>query len=181
MKKLQVLTVLVACLLVVSCVSISRSLLRLNYTSEQIAEFERVTTQLNTPEKVDWWLKTNFFYDRDILRLCRSRMYTRAQVYDQFMKTPMEVFFKKEGVCFDAANFAAYCLYKAGYKVRAPLVKRYGKGHSVCAVMVDSEWWKVGNTRSFSPTGPYKSYKELLRSVKGGKPEEVYYGYRKGW
>jgi len=180
MKKLLVLTVLVACLLMVSCSSASRSLLRLNYTSEQIAEFEQATAQLNTPEKVDKWLRANFIYDVSILRLCRSRTYTRAQVYDQLMKTPMEVFFKKSGVCFDAANFAAYCLDKAGYKVRAPLVKSHGKGHSVCAVMVDGKWWKCGDTRAFFPVGPYESYKKLLRSVKV-KPGEVSYVYRKGW
>ena len=181
MKKLRVLTVLVVCLLMVSCASISKSLLRLNYTSEQIAEFEQVTTQLNTPKKVDNWLRNNFSYDYSKYALFRSRMYTRAELYSQLVNNPMETFYKNEGVCIDAANFAAYCLKKAGYKVKAPLVKRYGKGHMVCAVMVDGMWWSVGNTRYFEPQGPFESYKDLLVVIQHGRPEEVYYGYRKGW
>jgi len=178
MKRVKLLSVLaLVALLVVSCAT----LLNLQYSDEQIAEFEGVTAQLNTPEKVDGWLRNNFSYNYDTLALFRSRRYTRAELYSQFVKTPIETFYKKEGVCIDASNFAAYCLKKAGYKVRAPLVKTYGKGHMICAVKVGDEWWIVGNTRGFYPQGPWKTYKELLFYVKPGKPEEVYYGYRKGW
>jgi len=178
MKKVRLLSVLALLgLLVVSCAALSS----LQYSDEQIAEFDNVTAQLNTPEKVDRWLRDNFSYDYEKLALIRSRIHTRGQIHSQLAHTPIETFYKKEGVCIDAANFAAYCLKKAGYKVRAPLVKRHGKGHMVCAVKVEDEWLIVGNTRNFEPQGPWTSYKELLFFVQHGRPEEVYYGYRKGW
>lgn len=178
MKNVRLLSVLALVgLLVVSCAT----LLNLQYSDEQIAEFESVTSQLNTPEKVDEWLGQNFRYDYSKNALLRSGMYTRAECYSQFVNSPMETFYKKEGVCIDAANFAAYCLKKAGYKVKAPLVKRHGKGHMVCAVKLNNGWRIVGNSRIFEPYGSWKSYKDLLSYVQHGRPEEVYYGYRKGW
>lgn len=174
MKKLRVLTIGLTILALVSCAALG------GFSREQWDEFETVTSQLNTPEKVDNWLRRNFRYDYAKNALFRSRMFTRAECY-QRVNSPMETFCKKEGVCIDAANFAAYCLKKAGYKVRAPLVKIHGKGHMVCAVKVEDGWWIAGNTRGFDTQGPWESYKELLFYVQHGKPEEVYYGYRKGW
>lgn len=166
MGTLRVLTIGLVALLLVSCAVLGGS------GPEQRAEFETLTARVNTPEKVDNWLGSNFSYDFRKYALFRSGMYTPAECYSQLVNYPIETFYKKEGVCIDAANFAAYCLKKAGYKVRAPLVRRHGKGHMVCAVKLNDGWWMVGNTRIFEPDGSWKSYKDLLSAIQHGKPEE---------
>ena len=106
MKNLRVLSVLALMgLLVVSCATLSKP--SLQYSNEQVAEFERaVIEDLNTPKKVNRWLFNNFAYDNDELRRIMSGTGpTGGLVFNH----PIETYFNKWGVCCDAANFAGYC------------------------------------------------------------------------
>jgi hypothetical protein len=112
----------------------------LQYTRDQQAEFEQTIALLTTPEKLDQWLADNFEYDWELLRRNQS---TKWKSFHDFwlhgIQYPIDTYFRRSGVCNDAANFAGYALNKAGYKVK--ILTAYQKippetlfdVHTVCA------------------------------------------------
>ena len=136
MRKLVATLVIGLALLVLGCA---------HYTPVQKTEFEQVVESLNTPKKVDEWLWTNFVYDWRI----RSFNASLAKGYGQqqhLVMSPIEVYFKKKGVCFDCANFACYVLHQHGYNVKSVYARAFNMpGHVVCAFEEDGKWCEWGH------------------------------------
>jgi hypothetical protein len=121
--------------------------------------FEEAVVQLNTAKKVNTWLVRYFKYDFErAIKLMEAYPPEpfKEEVELAFWKGglyyPSETYYKKKGVCFDAANFAAYCLHKAGYEVEVLSVK-YKKrtafgptSHTVCAYKDGEKWWVIADT-----------------------------------
>ena len=99
MKKVRVFSVLF--LLSLSAVSCS-TVAKYKVPDTKGLSFDEAVALLNTPEKVNGWLARNFKW---------------AAVAGSTFITPQEVFKTKRGTCITAANFAAYCLDRAGHEV----------------------------------------------------------------
>jgi hypothetical protein len=171
MKNVRLLSVLALIgLLVVSCAT-------LKPTHRVKAEFDEiVATQLNTPKKVSKWLWYHFTYDHDKNRRDRNGF---IAIY-----APWETYQEKSGVCYDSANFAGYCLSKAGYKCEMVYARAFPgrSGHVVCAFKENGSWWVVGDTRNFSVDGPYRDFKEIaFRITRGVHGNYRLNKYRKYW
>lgn len=140
-----------------SCATFSK------FTPEQHAEFERTMASLNTPEKVNEWLLRNFTYDYDLYYRGKYSRVTEQTFWNDYIKWPIETYFDKKGVCYDAANLAGYALTKAGYEVKIVTARdKFRHPHTVCAFKRDGKWWICGDTRNFySIAGPFNSIKEV--------------------
>lgn len=167
------------------------------FTVDQKSEFEQVMAQLNTPEKVNDWLVKNFYFDYELQKSLSGVKRTEREFWRDCIQLPIETYYSRRGVCYDAANFAACALSKAGYKVVTLMVKthkpsQYGStGHTVCAFYRDEKWWVCADTRLSGVidkiAGPFNDLEEAAVyacGYSGGR--DNYKGYdisqrRKGW
>jgi len=123
------------------------------FTAEQKTEFEQMTAQLDTPEKVNEWLQENFVYDHELFNKLVGAKLKEQDFWQYWIKWPIETYFDRKGVCHDAANLAGYALKKAGYKIEIVSAKRVtatksgSMWHTVCAFKRDGKWWVCGDTR----------------------------------
>jgi hypothetical protein len=148
-------------------------------------------SELNTPEKVDDWLLKNFSYDRhELVRRWTTRWTSWEELRLYGIDHPIEVYYKRKGVCDEAANFACYALNKAGYKVHTVTAFRQypAKGprdiHTVCAVKVNGKWWISGDTNGFNTRGPFTKLKDLAYKTihERERPAKFWVDKkRKGW
>jgi len=180
MKKLRVLTVLVVCLLAVSLAHAGK------LPNPKKVPFEEAVPMLNTPQLVQSWLYRYFIYDvSKAKRLGKKYKKARTdeawtakegQMWQEDLAYPSETYYDKKGVCFDAANFAAYCLYKAGYEVAvlSAKYKRFSRRgtctHSVCAFKSkkNGKWYIVADTpmKNTDIDGPFSSLQEAAEGIK---------------
>jgi len=185
MRKLRVLTVLLVCLLAISLAHAGK------LPNPKKVPFEEAVTMLNTPQLVQSWLYRYFRYDmKKLKRLVKKYKESCADeerwtakeptMWVEDLAYPSETYHRKKGVCFDAGNFAAYCLHKAGYDVVVLSVKyeRYTKGractHTVCVFKSkkNGKWYIAGDTRQFRRRtrkgeidGPYNSIHEAAKDL----------------
>ncbi|MDP2907160.1 MAG: transglutaminase-like domain-containing protein [Nanoarchaeota archaeon] len=154
------------------------------FTAEQKTEFEQMTAQLDTPEKVNEWLLENFTYDHEVFNKLVGVKMKKQDFWQYCIKYPIETFFDKKGVCHDAANLAGYILSKADYKVEIVTVRRVTATksgslyHTVCAVKRDGKWWVLGDTRGKNGrirgeiAGPFKNIREVAEYTVDGNLKE---------
>ena len=162
MRRVRVFSVLF--LLSLSAVSCS-TVAKYKVPDTKGLSFNEAVALFNTPEKVNGWLARNFKW---------------AAVAGSTFITPQEVFKTKRGTCITAANFAAYCLDRAGYEVEVVIAtsnkefrsRRWDgepvASHAVCAYKKNGRWRVAGDTRGqTSPrrfswgAGPFRSLKEV--------------------
>ena len=181
--------ILILLLILYGYVSISCSILS-KYTAVQKSDFKQVMTQLDTPEKVTSWIAENITYDWGRMRANGTRQWSSFQQWWLFgIKSPIQTYYDKSGVCCDFANLAGYALHKAGYKVKIVTGKKYGGArgldqHTVCAFKNEGKWWITGDSRyryKWSVSGPFNNIKEIANFAVGGKAAEYDTSYRKGF
>ena len=198
MKKLQVLTVLVVCLLIVSLAHAWK------LPNPKKVPFEEATTMLNTPGMVQSWLHRYFKFDMKKMKRLPKKypvpfsdeelwITTQPILWTEGLSYPSETYHSKKGLCFDAANFAAYCLYKAGYEVAVLSTKRKtgtkGKPytHTVCVFKSkkNGKLYIAGDTRKLRKgtdiDGPYSSLQDAAEDLvrRRGKSLKYYFLGRK--
>jgi hypothetical protein len=71
--------------LVASCAAPSK------YTADQKNEFEQVTAQLNTPQKINDWLVENFVYDWWLLISIVGIRFSEGKLQRSVIKYPVKV------------------------------------------------------------------------------------------
>jgi len=172
-KYLQLLILLLLSTLLSACAP------SLQYTKEQQAEFEQTIALLDTPEKVDKWLANNFRYDWGLVRRNqRTNWNSFYEFWVHGIQYPIDTYYRRSGVCNDAANFAGYTLNKAGYKVK--ILTAYKEipprtptdVHTVCAFRDKGKWWVCGDTRNhfgLGIGGPFTDLKEAAKYSISGK------------
>lgn len=144
-------------------------------------DFEEAVASLNTPKLVNKWLMKNFNYDHSkvgkLMKAARrGKVKDSKALWEDWINYPSETYYSKKGGCFDAANFAAYCLYKAGYDAHVFTVKyspargRPGS-HTVCICKENEKWYVLANTWKGKQldvdfiTGPYENLKKVASSI----------------
>jgi hypothetical protein len=143
--------------------------------------FDQAVKELNTPEKVDTWIRKNITYNvnryAEMVNFSKEHKKKNHLEDGDFWKAiqyPSETYAKRSGVCFDIANFAVYCLRQAGYDAKL-LAVHYGDysysgkrlechTHAICVVPVEDGWCVVGATEKASilPLGEYRNLKQVL-------------------
>jgi hypothetical protein len=173
--------------LVASCAAPSK------YTADQKNEFEQVTAQLNTPQKINDWLVENFVYDWWLLISIVGIKFSEGKLQRSVIKYPIGTYHDKKGLCHDAANLVGYTLKKAGYKVeivtaiRNTPFKIFPRSHTLCAFESDGKWWVLGDTRGKMSSvrreivGPFDSIKEVANYAVDGNVREYRLTRRKGF
>lgn len=185
LRVLTVLTVLAACLLVISLAHAGR------LPNPKKVPFEEAVTMLNTPRLVQSWLYRYFRYDMGKVKYIIKKskktgiLTTTPEGWKEYLAYPSETYKSKKGVCFDAANFAAYCLHKAGFEVvvlSAKFERPTKSGitsHTVCAFKENGKWYVAGDTvrlkKGTSIDGPYSSLKEAAEGVASACRTELKY------
>ena len=177
LRVLTVLTVLAACLLVISLAHAGR------LPNPKKIPFEEAVAMLNTPQLVQSWLYRYFRYDLQKLKQLVKKYkgkttdipISEPHLWGEDQAYPSEVYKRKKGMCIDAANFAAYCLYKAGFEVVVLSVKfeRPSKSgattHTVCAFKENGKWYIAGDTyrirKGTDIDGPYSNLKEAAKGL----------------
>ena len=136
--------------------------------------FDEAVEQLNTPQKVNSWIRKYMTYDttraKEVIELGKDAMKRGLKgdaLHDfkwKHIHFPSETYAKRGGVCFDIANFATYCLNQAGYDamIVGYRFKRTAKTgaptHAACVCQADDGWYVVANatSRGIDPLdGPY--------------------------
>ena len=199
MKKSRVLTVLLACLLMISLAHAGR------LPNPKKVPFEEAVTMLNTPRLVQSWLYRYLRFDTKKLKMLWKKYgwaktdeewtSKEAVMWKEDINYPSETYYSKKGVCIDVGNFAAYCLHEAGHEVTV-LSSKYTSSkskvgfntHTVCAFKSkkNGKWYIAGDTRKIKKgtelRGPYSSLKEAaeeLATEKGGKLIYYFLGRKK--
>jgi len=192
MRKLRVLTVLLACLLVISLAHAGR------LPNPKKVPFEEAVAMLNTPQLVQSWLHRYFIYDmKKGKRLAKKYpvpfsdeelwIATQPILWTEGLSYPSETFYNKKGLCHDAANLAAYCLHKAGYEVVVLSIKYASstKGrpytHSVCAFKSkkNGKWYLAGDTNRIRKRtdidGPYDNLQDAAEGLASERKKTLKY------
>jgi hypothetical protein len=123
-------------------------------------DFKEVTTRLNSPRCVYFFMSKNFRYDGS----------------EHGWQTPSITFNKRSGHCGDQADFACHCLNKNGYEARKLWVK-WGSGwfdqHTVC-IFRKEKFGDLFYLDNASPTGsngifgPFTSTENIAHSISRG-------------
>lgn len=132
-------------------------------------DYETVTDRLNAPELVNYYQRIRFVYKSKLV-------YERRNA---FSGDARGLFVKNIGYCYDFADFAAYCLEKAGYKTSVvgvhPVKPRL---HVVCLYEGNGKSYFIDNgrpdkflRRGIIPKEEYEMYreKENVRKAEGTK------------
>jgi len=115
-------------------------------TGERWENFETVVARLNLPELVDYYERIVFKYKAD-------------EKGSDTSQHPKITFQRKTGDCEDNAIFAAYCLEKAGYKVKLLAIHMQQQGgHVVAAFQEKDKFYILDNSKAPNVTnikGPF--------------------------
>jgi len=134
-------------------------------------DYEAVTDRLSAPELLNYYQRIRFVYE------------SKSGKRDAFTGDARGLFASNVGNCYDHADFAAYCLEKAGYKTSVvgvhPSQPRY---HVVCQFEADGKSYFVDNgrpdkflRRGITPKEEYEMYRDKENLRKGeGKKDPVY-------
>lgn len=107
-----------------------------NPNSEKI--YQQTLDSLDTPEKIDAYMKKHFHYREDKYRKVFD--YLSGNPQTDFMQSAKETFETEMGDCEDYANFAYAALKKHFYKaVIVMFFDESPSGHAVCAFIEDGE------------------------------------------
>ena len=144
------------------------------YTPEQITGFDQFVANTDTPEKIVSWQEDNFSYDWSKFHKMKAGTASNAKIWRGYMydcaSYPIEIYYKKRGVCSGWANFSAYILREHGFKVK--VVYARDNTHFVTAFKRDGKWWKIcirpymhiGDEKFIE--GPYDTFKDVALSIK---------------
>ena len=134
-------------------------------------DYETVTDRLNAPELVNYYQRIILVYESKKGRNESSVGDTRG------------LFVNKVGNCYDHADFAAYCLEKAGYKTSTVGVHPSRPSlHVVCRFEADGKSYFIDNgrpdkflRRGIIPKEEYEMYRDKENVRKGeGTKDSVY-------
>jgi hypothetical protein len=112
---------------------------------------------------------------------------TQPILWTEGLSYPSETYYNKKGLCHDAANFAAYCLYKAGYEVVVLSIKyaSFSKSrpytHSVCAFKSkkNGKWYLAGDTNRIKKRtdidGPYDNLQDAAEGLASERRKKLKY------
>jgi hypothetical protein len=130
-------------------------------------DYEAVADRLSTPELLNYYQRIRFVYE------------SKSGRRDAFTGDVRGLFVSNIGNCYDHADFAAFCLEKAGYKTSVvgvhPIQPNY---HVVCQYEADGKSYFIDNgrpdkflRRGIMPKEEYEMYrdKENLRKAEGTK------------
>jgi hypothetical protein len=160
-KKFFITLISISLLGLLSCANNSLSL-----PDPRKVPFDGAVAQLNTPEKVNTWLVKYFKYD--YVKLKRN---VKAGYFE--IDPPQKTYSTRKGVCRDAANFASYCLFKAGYEVsllRVIFQRRTpsgANGHFICVYKNNGKWWIIADAAPYPVRhiqGPYDTIEKAAKS-----------------
>jgi hypothetical protein len=132
-------------------------------------EYETVTERLNAPELVNYYQRIRFVYESKLMYERRNPRAGDAR----------GLFEKSLGYCYDFADFASYCLEKAGYKTSVVAVAPH---HVVCQYEMAGKSYFIDNGRpdkflrpGIIPKEEYEMYREKENVRKGeGVKDPVY-------
>ena len=114
---------------------------------EKWGDFKRVTNRLNSPELVAKYLQDNIawkFHKGKIPWL------------------PTRFFRIKRGDCKDYANFATYCLRRAGYDARNVSIRTPRGGHVFCLYTENNKFFAIDN---MNLRGPFYSSEKAIQAI----------------
>jgi len=97
---------------------------------ERWGDFKRVTNRLNSPELVAKYLQDNIAWK-----------YHKGEI----PYFPTRFFTIKRGDCKDYANFATYCLRRAGYDARNVSIRTPRGGHMFCLYTENNKFFAIDN------------------------------------
>ena len=134
-------------------------------------DYEAVTDRLSAPELLNYYQRIRFVYE------------SKSGKRDAFTGDARGLFASNVGNCYDHADFAAFCLEKAGYKTSVvgvhPSQPNY---HVVCQYEADGKSYFIDNgrpdkflRRGITPKEEYEMYRDKENLRKGeGKKDPVY-------
>lgn len=160
MKATRAAVVLVVvALLLISCAYYPQPKESYKFSCLENVPFREAMKILNTPRKIDDWLR---------------RCVTEASPYNP--PTPRVMYRERRGACKSCPSLAAYCLWKNGYEAYVIWVAYSGGaygGHAVCLYKYKGKWWICADTvRLFNLSvyggaggGPYKTVDDAANAV----------------
>ena len=144
--------------------------------------FDQAVKELNTPQKVNAWIRKYTSYDvpraKEIVKYARKIRKERnlgkgddVDLIWEIIYTPSETYAKRGGVCFDIANFATYCLRRAGYDAMTVSIhfwripKVGADCHAISVCHTEDGWYIVADATRFKMhniDGPFSKLKSIF-------------------